>query len=88
MDRPAKVEGAWKLGNGDLTLKQTFQNFSGTLKNGATSVAVSGKLNGDQITLNAGSTTYQGRVNGTSMQGTITAGGTTGGSWSASRATR
>jgi hypothetical protein len=85
---PAKVDGAWKLGNGELTLKQTFQNVSGTLKTGTNSVAVSGKLNGDQILLNAGSTTYQGRVNGNSMQGTITAGGTTGGNWTAAHAAR
>lgn len=85
---PAKVEGTWKLGNGELALQQTFQNFSGTLKNGSNTLAVSGKLNGDQIILNAGPTTYTGRVSGNSMQGTIAAGATTGGSWTASRAAR
>ena len=76
---PAKVDGTWKLANGELTLQQTFQNFSGTLKTGTNSVAVSGKLNGDQVTFNAGPTTYTGRVNGNSMTGTITGGATTGG---------
>lgn len=76
---PAKVDGNWKLGQGDLTLTQTFQNVSGTLKNGATSLAVSGKLNGDQITFNAGSTEYRGRVTTTGMQGS---------SWSATRVAR
>lgn len=72
---PAKVEGTWKLAQGELTLKQTFQNVSGTLKNGSTSAAVSGKLNGDQITFSAGSTEYKGRVSGGSMQGTVSGGG-------------
>lgn len=72
---PAKVEGTWKLGQGELTLKQTFQNVSGTLKNGSTSSAVSGKLNGDQITFNAGAVEYRARVNGTAMQGTVSGGG-------------
>src|ERR1041385_5536332 len=31
---PAKVDGNWKSAQGDLTIKQTFQNISGTLKNG------------------------------------------------------
>jgi len=77
---PAKVNGSWKLGQGELTLTQTFQNVSGTLKNGANTVAVSGKLNGDQITFNAGATEYRGRVSGNSMQGTSASG-----NWSASR---
>ena len=32
---PAKVEGKWKLPDGELTLKQTFQNVTGTLGSGA-----------------------------------------------------
>src|ERR1700758_591024 len=32
---PAKVEGTWKLPQGELTLKQTYQMLTGTLKNGA-----------------------------------------------------
>ena len=31
---PAKVEGRWKVPEGELTLKQSFQTFSGTLKSG------------------------------------------------------
>src|SRR5215472_9486690 len=31
---PAKVEGNWKTPQGDLTIKQSFQNIMGTLKNG------------------------------------------------------
>src|ERR687897_3047336 len=31
---PAKVDGTWKLPNGELMLKQSFQMISGTLKSG------------------------------------------------------
>lgn len=81
---PAKVEGTWRVGQGDLTLKQTFQNVSGTLTTNGKSQAVSGKLNGDQITFNAGPVEYRGRVNGNSMQGTMAGGG----SFNATRAAR
>ena len=77
---PAKVEGAWKLAQGELTLKQTFQMINGTIKNGVTSSQISGKLNGDQISFTAGGTQYTGRVTGNSMEGT--AGGN---KWNATR---
>ena len=78
---PAKVEGNWKLAQGELTIKQTFQVISGTLKNGTASSQISGKLNGDQISFTAGGTQYTGRVTGNSMEGT--AGGN---KWNASKA--
>jgi SAM-dependent methyltransferase len=78
---PAKVGGSWKLPQGELTLKQTFQMISGTLKNGTAATQVSGKLNGDQITFTAGNVQYSGRVSGNWMEGI--AGGN---KWSATRA--
>ncbi len=57
---PAKVQGTWKTPQGNLTLTQEFQNVTGNL-NGTAITA--GKLNGDQISLTAGGTTYTGRVN-------------------------
>lgn len=78
---PAKVNGTWKLPQGELTIKQTFQMITGTLKNGNTSSPINGKLNGDQITFTAGNTQYTGRVAGTSMEGS--AGGN---KWNATRA--
>jgi len=78
---PAKVEGTWKLSQGELTLKQTFQNISGTLKNGASETAVSGKLNGEQISFNAGGTQYSGKVSGNSIEGSAGAN-----RWSATQA--
>jgi SAM-dependent methyltransferase len=78
---PAKAGGTWKLPNGELTLKQTFQMISGTLKSGNVVAPVSGKLDGDQITFSAGEAHYTGRVNGNSMEGTLKSGG----NWSAQR---
>jgi precorrin-6B methylase 2 len=57
---PAKVQGTWKTPQGNLTLTQTFQNVTGNL-NGTAITA--GKLNGDQISLTVGGTTYTGKVN-------------------------
>ena len=65
---PAKVDGSWKLPQGELTIKQTFQMISGTLKNGSASSQISGKLNGDQISFSAGGTQYTGRVSGNTME--------------------
>ena len=80
---PAKIEGAWQLAQGALTLKQSFQMISGTLKAGNNSSPIAnGKLNGDQITFNAGGVLYTGRVNGGVMEGSLS----TGGDWKATRA--
>jgi len=79
---PAKVEGAWQLGDGELTLKQTYQMISGSLRRGGKIVQIAnGKLNGDQITFNAGGSVYSGRMSGSAMEGTISSGG----NWKASR---
>ena len=85
---PAKVEGSWRLPQGELTLTQSFQMLSGTLAagSGATPI-VNGKLRGDQISFAAGSAQYTGRVNGDTIQGTVTSGGSTG-DWQASRTRR
>jgi hypothetical protein len=71
---PAKVGGTWRLGQGDLTLTQSFQMLSGTL--GGTPIA-NGKLRGDQVTFEAGGARYTGRVTGDTMDGTMTSGGNT-----------
>ena len=63
---PVKVEGAWRLGNQDLTLKQEFQNLSGTL---GTTPITDAKLNGANISFTAGATKYSGTVDGNTMKG-------------------
>jgi SAM-dependent methyltransferase len=80
---PAKVGGAWKLPQGELNLKQTFQMISGTLRNGNVTTPISGKLNGDQISFTAGAAQYTGRVNGNAIEGTVKGGSD--GKWSATR---
>ena len=77
---PAKVDGEWTLPQGELTLKQTYQMITGSLKNGSAVTPVNGKLNGDQISFNAGTVSYTGRVNDSSIEGS--AGGN---KWSAKK---
>ena len=69
---PAKVEGTWKLPQGELALKQSFQVVSGTL-GGA---PVNGKLRGNDITFTAGGAEYTGRVSGNTIEGTVKNGST------------
>ena len=77
---PAKVEGTWRTPQGDLTLTQQFQMISGTL--GSTPIS-NGKLRGNDITFTAGGAEYTGKVNGSSMQGTVKGG--KGGTWTATK---
>ena len=78
---PAKVEGAWQLPQGELSLKQTFQMLSGTIKTGNSVAQISnGKMIGDQIVFTAGGNQYTGRVNGNVMEGKSGSG-----SWKATR---
>jgi SAM-dependent methyltransferase len=67
---PAKVQGTWKLPDGELTLKQDFQMLSGTAKIGGTSTDISNaKMTGDQIAFSVGDNRYTGRVAGKVMEG-------------------
>jgi precorrin-6B methylase 2 len=80
---PARVDGTWRLPQGELTVKQSYQKFTGTLtENGRTTSITDGRLNGDQITFSAGTFKYAGRVNGNRIEGTATPGG----AWTATRA--
>jgi hypothetical protein len=79
---PAKVQGAWQIPQGTLTLKQTFQNIEGTL--GPTPIT-NGKMNGAQITFRAGANQFAGTVNGNTIDGVLTG---TGGTKTPVRATR
>jgi len=83
---PAKVGGTWQLGQGQLTIEQKYQNFTGKLTTGnAVAPIADGKLNGEQISFTAGGTQYKGRVSGAAMEGTAKSGsGET--KWQATRA--
>ena len=69
---PAKVDGTWKLPDGELALKQTYQNFTGTL-NGKTQVA-KGVIRGEQVSFTAGGAQYTAKVSGDTMTGTVKSG--------------
>jgi hypothetical protein len=77
---PARVGGAWRLDGGErtgeLTLKQTFQMVTGTLKIGTEAIPItSGRLRGEAIEFEAAGTRYMGRATRSGMSGTATAGG-------------
>ena len=78
---PAKVNGTWKLDNGQVKFEQEFQYITGTLTISGKEQALSGKLDGDKIRFNAGSTEYTGTVSGNTISGTRAGGG----SWKATR---
>ncbi len=72
---PAKVEGTWRIPQGELKLSQKFQMVYGTLKTGKNTITISeGRLYGDEITFSANDEKYSGRVNGNSIEITITSG--------------
>jgi hypothetical protein len=73
---PAKVEGAWRMGQSELSLAQKYQVVTGKLTTGTVIAPITdGKLVADQITFSAGGTRYTGRVQGGAMEGTSTTGG-------------
>jgi hypothetical protein len=77
---PAKVEGTWRLPQGELTLRQEFQMLSGSI--GPTKIA-NGRMRGSEINFAAGGAQYTGRVTGSSIQGTVRGG--TAASWTATK---
>jgi len=82
---PAKVDGGWKLPQGELWLKQAFQVVGGTFEGGdASGLVTNGHVHGDQISFIVGGSQFNGRVNGNVIEGTLTANGTTS-RWRATR---
>jgi SAM-dependent methyltransferase len=82
---PAKVEGTWRMTQGDLTLEQSFQVVWGTFETSGIRVPVeNGKLRGDEIHFTINGVDYAGRVNGDAMEGV--ANGRANGAWKAVRA--
>jgi precorrin-6B methylase 2 len=66
---PAKVAGNWRIGQGELALKQEFQMLSGSLTADGKTVAIAGRLRGEQITFTAGGAEYTGKVSGNAIEG-------------------
>jgi precorrin-6B methylase 2 len=61
---PAKIAGTWTMPAGTLTLTQNFQKISGTLG----TMAIQGRLKGNEVTFTAGSATYTGMVDGNTIK--------------------
>ena len=67
---PAKVQGTWRLPEGQLQLEQRFQMVSGTLRTDAGTVPTAGgRLRGTDISFRAGATSYTGSVREMRMTG-------------------
>jgi hypothetical protein len=66
---PAKVAGTWSMSQGELTLKQFYQSFSGSLKSAEGTAPVSGRVRGDQVNFHGGKTQFTGRVDGNVIEG-------------------
>ena len=83
---PAKVEGRWQTAAGELPLVQAFQQVSGTFQSGGASTAITdGRLRGAELSMTMDGAQYAGRVNGNTIEGTVTTAGKTV-PWKATRA--
>ena len=82
---PARVEGIWRLAQGELILQQSYQKVTGVLRaDGVSRPIVDGRLRGDEIAFSVEGKSYAGRVTGESMSGEVKGGAT----WTASRLSR
>jgi SAM-dependent methyltransferase len=82
---PARVEGTWRIPQGELAISQRFQKISGTVAEGGRVTPITaGRMSGDQIRFTVGGAEYTGRVSGEQIDGTITTAGQVT-PWSATR---
>jgi hypothetical protein len=82
---PAKVNGVWKSGDGEVNLIQTFQFLSGTVKTGGKLIEIKeGRMRGSNITFTAAEYVYSGNVTGDKIEGTVSFSGKSE-KWNASR---
>jgi SAM-dependent methyltransferase len=65
---PARVAGTWNTPQGELVLKQRYQVLSGTLRTGGRTLALEGKVRGEDVAFTAGGREYRGRMNGKRLE--------------------
>jgi hypothetical protein len=65
---PQKVEGTHQVAQGELLLRQEFQMLTGTLKQGTTTLNLTGRVYGEDILLSAGAKQYRGRLSGGKLE--------------------
>jgi SAM-dependent methyltransferase len=83
---PARVDGGWKMSQGELWLKQAYQMVGGTFEAGdASGLVVNGRVHGDEISFLVGASLFAGRVRGNAIEGTIAAANGTVSRWTATR---
>lgn len=67
---PAKVAGTWRLGDGELSLKQSFQMLEGTLTRGGKALPITeARMRGSEISFVADGRRYTGTVTDGRMSG-------------------
>lgn len=68
---PARIAGTWTLDGKVLQLAQDFQTIEGSLRDGAATLPLAGRLEGAKISFSTGNERYVGEVSGNTMRGTI-----------------
>lgn len=79
---PAKVEGRWRMAEGELRLTQSYQMLTGTLTLNGRAIEISdARMQGRQISFSADGRRYVGEARGDRMTGQVDGAG----AWSAQR---
>jgi SAM-dependent methyltransferase len=65
---PAQVAGNYKLPQGELSLRQQFQEIAGTLSKEGKTFVIGGKVVGEELYFTAGGRAYHGRMNGKQLE--------------------
>lgn len=65
---PAQVAGNYKLPQGELSIRQQFQEIAGTLSKEGKTFVISGKVVGEELYFTAGGRAYHGRMNGKQLE--------------------
>jgi hypothetical protein len=83
---PAKIEGTWKLPQGELIVEQNFQMITGNFRSDGLTLPINGKMIGDQISFIADGKQYTGQVRGNQIDLKVNDGSNT--RWTANRLER
>jgi SAM-dependent methyltransferase len=65
---PAKVEGTYKVPQGEVSFKQRYQKLTGSLTAEGRTIPLSGRVRGEDIAFTAGGKRYRARLNGGALE--------------------
>jgi hypothetical protein len=68
LNRAGARPGHARHPQGELVIKQTFQNITGTLRAEGRTVPIEGKVRGEEVTFTAGGRHYKGKMNGKRLE--------------------